>query len=98
MSLHLQPDWLPLVGEFGEIRLAGQPVRTGTVDAVTTDNSILWLAADGGHLRAMVERTLGCEVWIPTNGKSAAVSPTCRRPAETSHHRTALGADRQRLV
>lgn len=75
MSLHLQPDWLPLVGEFVEIRLAGQPIRTGTVDAVTTDNSILWLAADGGYLRAMVERTEGCEVWIRYKWEKRAGQP-----------------------
>jgi len=62
--VHLQHDWLPLVGQHIEIRLDGRKIRDGWVDDVTHDGSILWLAADGPHLRAMVERADGYEVWI----------------------------------
>lgn len=64
MSFHIQSDWLPLVGEVVEIRLNGQVVRTGVVDAVTDDNSILWVAGHGALPRAMVERADGYKVWI----------------------------------
>jgi len=64
MSLHIQTDWLPVVGQVVEIRLHGQAVRTGTVDAVTSDNSILWLAAEGAYPRVMLERSAGYNVWI----------------------------------
>jgi hypothetical protein len=64
MSLHIQTDWLPVVGRVVEIRLHGLAVRTGTVDAVTRDNSILWLAAEGAYPRVLLERSAGYTLWI----------------------------------
>jgi hypothetical protein len=64
MTFHLQTDWLPLVGEAVEVRLNNEFIRFGVVDAVTNDNSILWLAVDGVNTRSMVERADGYEVWI----------------------------------
>ncbi|MFF1832366.1 hypothetical protein [Paenarthrobacter sp. NPDC058040] len=64
MSFHIQHDWLPLVGEVVEVRLHNEFVRYGVVDAVTNDNSILWLAVDGVNTRTMVERAEGYEIWI----------------------------------
>lgn len=62
--LHLQPEWFPVVGEIVEIRLDGRTVRTGRVDGVTSDDQILWIAADGTELRAMYERSEDYSVWI----------------------------------
>lgn len=45
MEFHEQPDWQRTVGQFVEIRLHGETLRTGTVEAVMPDNSILWIAA-----------------------------------------------------
>lgn len=64
VNFHLQTDWLPLVGQDVEVRLHGETLRQGTVDAVTLDNSILWLAAEGEHGRAMWERAEGYTVWV----------------------------------
>jgi hypothetical protein len=70
--LHLQHDWLPVVGELVEIRHGHQPVRTGTVDGVTADGGILWLAADGAESRSMFERSQGFTVWIEYKWETAA--------------------------
>jgi hypothetical protein len=64
MSLHPQHDWTPVIGEQVEIRNNGQAVRSGVVDCVTHDGSILWLAAEGAFCREMINRADGYEVWI----------------------------------
>lgn len=63
-KLHLQAEWLPVVGEIVEIRLNNKPVRRGRVDSVTPDGQILWLAADGAEPRSMFERLQHYSVWI----------------------------------
>ena len=63
-KLYLQPEWFPVVGEIVEIRLYDKTVRKGRVDGVTADDQILWIAADGGELRAMFERSQDYSVWI----------------------------------
>jgi hypothetical protein len=70
-KLHLQHDWLPVVGETVEIRRGGGTVRTGVVDAVTTDGRVLWISADGAERRAMFERANGLTVWIEYKWESA---------------------------
>ncbi|QQQ64405.1 hypothetical protein [Paenarthrobacter ureafaciens] len=64
MALHLQQAWHPLVGQQVVIRLSGHVVRCGTVDAVTTDDEVLWLASEGAVPRQLFERSEGFEVWI----------------------------------
>jgi hypothetical protein len=71
-KLHLQHDWLPVIGELVEIRHGGHAVRTGTVDGVTPDGSILWLAAYGAEPRSMLERSQGFSVWIEYKWESTA--------------------------
>jgi hypothetical protein len=61
---YLQHDWLPVVGQVVEVRRGDQTVREGTVDGVTADGGILWLAADGAQPRCMFERSEGYSVWI----------------------------------
>jgi hypothetical protein len=63
MDLHLQPDWQRTLGQFVEIRRYGKTVRTGTVEAVMPDNSILWISAAGPYSREMVERAEDCQVY-----------------------------------
>lgn len=63
MGLHFQHEWLPLTGEFVEIRLHGKLVRRGVVETVTQDGAVLWLVADGLHTRSMFERSEGYQVW-----------------------------------
>lgn len=64
MMVHLHHDWLTVVGKEVNIWLNGHMVRRGIVDAVTNDETILWLMADGPHLRQMIEREVGYEVWL----------------------------------
>jgi hypothetical protein len=63
MDLHLQPNWHRTVGQHVEIRLRGQVLRTGIVETVMPDESILWIAAEGLNPREMVERADGKEVF-----------------------------------
>lgn len=46
------------------MKLLGEEVRRGIVDAVTPDDQILWLAGDGAEPRRLFERTDGLKVWI----------------------------------
>jgi ribosome maturation factor RimP len=62
--LRLQRDWYAAIGEFVELRLHDQTVREGVIDAVTGDDAILWLAADGIHQRQLFTREDGYQVWI----------------------------------
>lgn len=64
MELHIQPDWRPLIGHTVDVKLNSTTIRTGTVDAVMEDNSILWLAPAGADTRVMVERADGYTIWI----------------------------------
>ncbi|WP_157356970.1 hypothetical protein [Arthrobacter sp. U41] len=64
MALHPQQSWLPLAGERVEIRLGKDAVDAGTVDAVTPDDGLLWLAPDGLKNRRIIDRAQGFHVWI----------------------------------
>ena len=64
MTLHFQHEWQPVVGQFVEIRLNFNVVRRGIVDAVTNDDQIMWIAADGSLPRMMFERSDGYHLWI----------------------------------
>ena len=64
MDLHLQSDWQRTRGQHVEIRRNGETVRTGTVDAVMPDGSILWISAQGVYTRTLVERADGNEVYM----------------------------------
>jgi hypothetical protein len=74
-KLHLQHDWLPVIGEVVEIRCGGEAVRTGIVDGVTADGGILWLTANGAEPRAMFERSQGFSVWIEYKWETASSPP-----------------------
>lgn len=61
--LHLQKDWQRTLGQYVEIRIKGETVRRGLVDAVMPDNSILWISAEGAYQRTMVQKTDGHQVF-----------------------------------
>ncbi|MDQ0801477.1 hypothetical protein QF050_003116 [Arthrobacter sp. SLBN-112] len=59
----LQQDWLLTKGTLVEARHRHHLARTGLVDDVTPDGSILWLAADGALTRHMIDKSDGYEIW-----------------------------------
>ncbi|MFF1255010.1 hypothetical protein ACFVYC_21285 [Pseudarthrobacter sp. NPDC058329] len=48
-------DWSLLINALVEIRQNGQVIRTGFVEEVMPDSSVLWLAADRDNPRQMFE-------------------------------------------
>ena len=56
-------DWQQLVGSWVELRSRGNVVRTGEVEVVTEDSSVMWLKFNGNHGRQMVAKTDGYEVF-----------------------------------
>ncbi|BCW35996.1 hypothetical protein StoSoilA2_20520 [Arthrobacter sp. StoSoilA2] len=76
MQYHRQHDWQPVQGETVQIRNKGRVVREGMVDAVTLDDSILWLAAEGNTPRQMACKNDGDEVWIIYRWETTETSNT----------------------
>jgi hypothetical protein len=64
MAFHPQDRWHPLTGQEVIITRQGEVVGHGTVEAVTVDDQILWLAGEGAHPRRLYERSAGFEAWI----------------------------------
>jgi len=69
MNTHEPParrhlDWSLLANVRVEIRRHGQVLRTGFVEDVMPDSSVLWIAADGLEPRQMFEASQGHQVWI----------------------------------
>ncbi|WP_284984732.1 hypothetical protein [Arthrobacter sp. efr-133-TYG-118] len=62
-DLRLRDDWSLAKGQVVEVRHFNLPTRTGLVEDVTADGSILWLAADGPATRTLVDRSEGYEIW-----------------------------------
>lgn len=62
--MHLQHDWVALLGEVIQIRVDDRTVRTGRVDGVTPDGAILWIEGQGAEPRTMFERCEGFTAWI----------------------------------
>ena len=63
VNLHLQPDWHRALGQYVEIRLHGKVLRSGIVEDVMPDGSILWISIEGAHGRKMIERAEGKQVF-----------------------------------
>lgn len=64
MQIHLLQDWHLALGHYVEVKRNGRTARTGMVDEVMSDGSILWLAAAGVDSREMVERADGSEIYV----------------------------------
>ncbi len=67
-------EWLPLVGQVVEVRLEGNSIRRGRIDAVTPDDAMLWIAPDGAEARRLYLRNDGFEVWIDHRWESTNVA------------------------
>lgn len=57
-------DWYRLPSATVEVRRYGAFVRTGRVDAATTDSQMLWLSPEGVDARVLLDKQDGYEVWI----------------------------------
>ncbi|WP_104175885.1 hypothetical protein [Arthrobacter sp. Y81] len=82
MKYHRQYEWLPVRGEAVPIQNNGIVIHEGIVDAVTADDSILWIAAQSANTRKMVCKAEGDEVWITYKWDTTAASdyPSLPRP------------------
>ncbi|MET3936957.1 hypothetical protein ABIE00_005073 [Arthrobacter sp. OAP107] len=47
MALRIHHIWHPVIGQRVQMRRGGIIVREGIVDAVTLDDSVLWIAGGG---------------------------------------------------
>lgn len=84
--MHTYPyqDWHRLIGVPVEVRKDFLIVRTGVVDEAMPDSSMLWLAADGTHGRALFAAADGYQVWIrpqELEGKLCFKMAAAPRPA-----------------
>ena len=79
-------DWARLTGSRVEVRRGGMYVRTGEVDAATTDSTIIWLALEGTLGRVLIDKSQGYEIWIEP-----------RQLREIATHRRAVPIERQAL-
>jgi len=64
MKQYPRDAWHRLTNAPVEIRRHGEVVRCGTVEDVMPDSSIIWVAADHEHPRALFEVSEGFEVWL----------------------------------
>ncbi|MGK3647667.1 hypothetical protein [Pseudarthrobacter enclensis] len=58
------PDWSRLIGIPVQIRQYGTAIRSGVVDDVMPDSSMLWLMADSAHGRTLFHAAEDYEAWI----------------------------------
>jgi hypothetical protein len=71
LAFRIHPDWLPLVGQYVQVRIAGEEAASGRVDAVSADNSRLWVVPGIPHPRRMIERGEQVEVLVDFRWESA---------------------------
>lgn len=64
MTFKNYSHWSALIGAVVQIHHNGRIIRSGTVDDVTADSAVLWIAAEGVHPRAMYEAALGYQAWV----------------------------------
>ena len=80
MKTYRCDDWSRLTGAKIEIQKSGKVVRTGTVDAVMPDNSIIWLATDHNGTRELFESAEEYEVWADDRDLADELYSAVRRP------------------
>jgi hypothetical protein len=73
-TLRRHYDWSLLINALVEIRRNGQLIRTGFVEDVMPDSSVLWLAADRTNARQMFEACQGHQVWVTPQALSGELS------------------------
>jgi len=83
-------DWSVLPGMEVEIRMNGQPVRTGIVEIVMPDASMLWLFSDHNGSRTLFESSEGYEVWADPEDLPDGLywAMFCQRPPEHARSET----------
>ena len=64
MVLQNCPNWDRLIGALVQIRRGNRVIRTGIVESAMPDSSVLWLAADGIHLRSMYVAAENYTAWV----------------------------------
>jgi hypothetical protein len=64
MTAYRHNDWNLLIGAVVEVRKDHEFFRSGVVDEAMPDSSALWLAADRGHTRVLIEAAEGYDVWV----------------------------------
>jgi hypothetical protein len=83
-------DWSRLAsGVNVEIHRRGRLFRTGVVETVMPDATMLWLSADHNGARALFESAEGYEVWLdPVDlpHETFAASPTPSYDRSASRH------------
>lgn len=62
-------DWQHLRGSWVELRADGRLVRTGEVEDVAADSSVLWLRYNGAHGRQMIAAGDGYDI-IPSENRT----------------------------
>jgi hypothetical protein len=67
-------DWSLLINAMVEIRQNGQVIRTGFVEDVMPDSSVLWLAADHDNPRQMFEPCQDHQVWVTPQALTGELS------------------------
>lgn len=76
---YLFEEWQRLEGAVVRVCRDGKPVRTGVIDDVTPDGSIVWIAQEGVLGRSLFHKAEGYELWIAP--KQLQV-PTATTPEE----------------
>ena len=60
-------DWSYLIGYPVQVRLNGRPLRSGQVEDATNDGRALWLAAEPGFDRQLIDQDSGYQVLIDSD-------------------------------
>jgi hypothetical protein len=63
MPMHEVKEWQFLRGAFVEVRVNGQPIRSGVVDDVIEDGSAVWINGHWPETRKYVEKSAGIAIW-----------------------------------
>jgi hypothetical protein len=56
-------DWSQLIGRTVEVWFYGELITTGIVEQATSDDTVLWIAAQGIQRRKLYDKLTGYEVW-----------------------------------
>lgn len=60
-------EWHALAGAMVRVCRNGETIRTGVVDDVTSDGSVVWIAQQGVLGRTLVHKGEGYELWQTTD-------------------------------
>ena len=101
MPTYRHNNWNQLIGAFVEIRQNCVALRAGYVEDAMPDSSVLWLAADEHHGRALFEAAEGHVVWVEPReleGKlTYRMTSTALHPEQSHLHNFAPGRSNQLL-